>query len=146
MSSVSQTKQDFGRGHLGLMKKKKKKSEKDYIMKIIICYSPYLHQSFPHFNSSHVPCLYQIPQCLSLLPFLFIFPLLSSHLLSPLHFSSLSQIFGGLSLTSVLSCLPYTVSGPLWGDKTRMSSTYETLSSCLFPSLSLWDSSPGKSN
>lgn len=37
-------------------------------MKIIICYSPYLHQSFPHFNSSYLPCLYQIPQCLSLPP------------------------------------------------------------------------------
>lgn len=69
-------------------------------------------------------CLYQIPW-IFLSSLLFIFPFLFSHLLSPLHFSSLSQIFRGLSHISVLSCLPYTVSSLLWGYKTRMSSTYE---------------------
>ena len=45
---------------------------------------------------------------------------------SPRHSPSLPQIFWSLSRISALSsCLPYTVSSPLWGDKTKMSSTSE---------------------
>lgn len=100
--------------------------------------------NWSHPSSLSFPVCVSDPQMFFLPPILlFIFPWLPSCLLSPPHVSCPSQIFRGLSLTSVLSCLPYTVSSLLWGDKTTMSSTYEP-SALLFPPLTLWDSSPGR--
>ena len=90
-------------------------------MKIIVhCY--------PHLPSSRLPCGFISDNSM-------FFP--SSFSSFSTSLLSLPQIFWSLSRISALSsCLPYTVSSPLWGDKTKMSSTSEP-SDPIFPFPSL---------
>lgn len=60
-----------------------------------ICDGPNLHRSFPHLNSSRLPCHFVSDSSVFFSSLcLFIFPFLSPHLLSPLHSSPLSRSSG----------------------------------------------------